>query len=389
MKTETIGALYRNTDISEKELLLDILNNFGDSFNKEKSKNFHGSFHFLVLCEGTYEEFTIRVNDQQFQILQDYRDTHPYLNLQCSFETFCNITLGKFNPILDILNGKIQIDRNILSIGRFAKFGAIFSNRSIELTLPTSIPHSEDWKQPENILLVNGSPRKKGSTKLMLEWFKEGLPGGSIEVLDVSSLKMGRCLHCYKCWTDHPGRCVMEDDATGFREKMDAADLIVFFVPLSYSTMPSDMKRALERLFPETTPFFCQNKETGLTAHPIQKNKKSQAFLQFLVWGFPEMTHGRILEENFNEWAKHSHKNILGIIRRPGINMILGDPRLQPVRKKIRNATASLARAIYETGKIPTSEKHIIEKEDYVSKKDFHFYATNYWMQRFKTDYWN
>jgi uncharacterized protein YutD len=139
MKTETIGALYRNTDISEKELLLDILNNFGDSFNKEKSKNFHGSFHFLVLCEGTYEEFTIRVNDQQFQILQDYRDTHPYLNLQCSFETFCNITLGKFNPILDILNGKIQIDRNILCIGRFAKFGALFSNRSIELTLPTSI----------------------------------------------------------------------------------------------------------------------------------------------------------------------------------------------------------------------------------------------------------
>ena len=311
------------------------------------------------------------------------------MNLKITFETFCNITLGKFNPVPDILSGKIQLDRNLFSIARFAKFGAIFSNRTVEVKLPTVIPHAEEWKQPENILLVNGSPRKNGSTKLMLEWFREGLPGGNIEVLDVSSLKIGRCLHCYKCWTDHPDRCVIKDDAGVFREKIDAADLIVFFVPLSYSTMPSDMKRAMERLFPETTPFFYHNKNTGLTAHPVKKNKKSQAFLQFLVWGFPEMIHGKVLEENFNEWAKHSHKNILGSIRRPGINMILGDPRLQPVREKIRDATASVARSIFETGKIPSRKKRIIEKEDYVSKKDFHFYATNYWMQRFNTDYWN
>jgi hypothetical protein len=44
MKTETIGALYRNTDISEKELLLDILNNFGDSFNKENQRIFTARF---------------------------------------------------------------------------------------------------------------------------------------------------------------------------------------------------------------------------------------------------------------------------------------------------------------------------------------------------------
>lgn len=309
--------------------------------------------------------------------------------MKITFETFCNITLGKFNPVPDILGGKIQFDRNLLSIGRFAKFGAIFSIRAVEIKLPTAIPHAGEWKQPENILLVNGSPRKNGSAKLMLEWFREGLPGGNIEVLDVSSLKIGRCLHCYKCWTDHPDRCVIKDDASEFGEKIDAADLIVFFVPLSYSTMPSDMKRAMERLFPETTPFFYHNRKTGLTAHPVKKNRKSHAFLQFLVWGFPEMTHGRILEENFDEWAKHSHKNILGSIRRPDINMILGDPRLQPEREKIQNATASLARSIFETGKISSREKRIIEKEDYVSKKDFHFYATNYWMHRFKTDYWN
>jgi multimeric flavodoxin WrbA len=170
---------------------------------------------------------------------------------------------------------------------------------------------------------------------------------------------------------------------------MDAADLIVFFVPLSYSSMPSDMKRAMERLFPETTPFFYHNHRTKLTAHPVQKNKKSQAFLQFLVWGFPEMHHGRILEENFNEWAKHSHKYSLGSIKRPGINMILGDPRMQSIRKQIREAIAQTAKSIYETGIVPKKQKKIIEKEDYISVKDFQFYATKYWIKRFKTDFWN
>lgn len=93
----------------------------------------------------------------------------------------------------------------------------------------------------------------------MLEWFQEGLPTENVEVIDISTLKIARCLHCYKCWTDHPNQCVIDDDAKIFKEKIHEADLIVFFIPLSYSSMPSDMKRAMERLFPETTPFFYHN----------------------------------------------------------------------------------------------------------------------------------
>ena len=367
----------------------DILDNFRDSFDSQKAKEVNASFFFRIRCDEDWSAFTIQVKNGDFKIIPDYMDTNPYLKLSCDFETFCAITLGKFNPVGDVLNGKIKLQRGLRDLVRFAKFGSLFSYREIELNLPTSIKHPDAWKRPEKILLVNGSPRKGASTKLMLEWFAEGLPAGQVETIDVSSLKIARCLHCYKCWTDHPNQCVIDDDAKIFREKTAEADLIVFFVPLSYSSMPSDMKRALERLFPETTPFFYHNKLTGLTAHPVQKNKKSQAFLQFLVWGFPEMHHGRILEENFNEWANHSHKYNLGSIKRPGINMILGDPRLHPARKKIREAVIQTARSVYETGVIPAKQKKIIEKEDYVSLKDFRFYATKYWIKRFKTDFWN
>jgi hypothetical protein len=111
--------------------------------------------------------------------------------------------------------------------------------------------------------------------------------------------------------------------------------------------------------------------------------------MQFLVWGFPEMKHGRLLEENFREWTTHSQRNNLGSISRPGINMILGDPRMQFIRKKIRRATKDVATSVYESGIIPKDKKAIIEKENYISVKDFHFYATQYWIKRFKTDYWN
>jgi len=388
MNKNAIGAKYQTGKEKEKELLYDILENFNNTFNKNKVKSFKGIFQFTIICDNQQENFVIDVNSAKFEILQDKIIENPYLKIECDFEMFCNITLNQFNPVFDILSGKIKLDKGIFSIARFAKFGVLFSNREIELKLPTEISHSKLWEKPEKILLVNGSPRRKASTRVMLEWFKTGLPENNTDVLDISSLKMNKCLHCFKCWTDKPNACVMDDDASIFREKIRNADLIIFFVPLSWATMPSDMKRALERLMPETTPFFYENKKWKATAHPVHKFQKSQAFLQFLVWGFPEQKHGRILEATFNEWATHSHKNNLGIITRPGVNTILSDPRLHAARKHIKEAMRDTAMSIYETGKIPKNKKKVIEKQ-YQDLKDWRFFATKFWTNKFKTNYWD
>jgi multimeric flavodoxin WrbA/putative sterol carrier protein len=393
MQKETIGALYKSTDISEKALLLDILENFNVSFNKQKAKGFSCSFLFIIACDGKDTEFSILVSGSNFSIIYDDTDTNPILRVRCNFEMFCNITLGNFNPLTAILSSKIKLDKGIFNLLNFAKFGSLFSYREIDLKLPTSIKHSKTWIKPQKIVLVNGSPRKDASTKLMLEWFKEGLPVEQIEnidVIDISTLKIGKCLHCFKCWTDNPNVCVNNDDANIFNQKLEDADLIVFFIPLSVFSMPSEMKGALERLFGNSsTPFFYHNEQLNATAHPVRKNKRSQAFLQFLVWGFPEVKYGKLLEENLNLWALHTWKNNIGSIKRPGINMILGDPRLQFVRRNIKAAVIDVAGSVYRTGIIPKDKKAIIEKEDYLSKKDFYFYATHYWINHFKTKFWN
>ena len=391
MQKETIGALYKSTEISEKSLLLEILESFNVGFNKQKAKDFRGSFQFIIICDGSDVLFTIQVSDSDFRIIHDSMDTNPFLQVKCSFEMFCNITLGDFNPVTATLSGKIKLHNGIFSLPALAKFGSFFSYREIDLKLPISIEHSKTWIKPQNILLVNGSPRKDGSTRLMLEWFREGLPAdqASIDVIDISTLKIGKCLHCFKCWTDHPNVCVTNDDAGIFIQKMNDADLIVFFIPLSVFNMPSELKAALERSFSQTTPFFYNNKKLNATGHPVQQNKKSQAFLQFLVWGFPEMKYGNVLEDNLNIWASHSCKQNLGCIKRPGVNMLLGDPRMQFVRRKIKTAVADVASSVYHTGIIPKDKKAIIEKVDYISTKDFRFYATHYWINHFKTTFWN
>jgi uncharacterized protein YutD len=78
MEKETVGVLYKSTEVQEKQLLLDILDNFKDSFNKKKADGFSGSFHFSIRCDGTDVEFTIRIHDSEFQILPDFKDTNPY-----------------------------------------------------------------------------------------------------------------------------------------------------------------------------------------------------------------------------------------------------------------------------------------------------------------------
>ena len=47
-----------------------------------------------------------------------------------------------------------------------------------------------------NILILNGSPRPKGSTRQMIDTFREGAvsAGHTVEIADVCKMKIGGCL---------------------------------------------------------------------------------------------------------------------------------------------------------------------------------------------------
>ena len=100
------------------------------------------------------------------------------------------------------------------------------------------------------ILVITGSPRRGGNSDLMADEFIRGAKenGHSVEKFATAFKKMSGCMACEKCWSkDKP--CVIEDDWQELAAKMEAAEALVFAYPLYWSTMPSQLKRAVDRLF--------------------------------------------------------------------------------------------------------------------------------------------
>ncbi|MBF1682353.1 MAG: flavodoxin family protein [Selenomonas artemidis] len=106
-----------------------------------------------------------------------------------------------------------------------------------------------------NILIFNGSPRKKGNTMKMIEAYRAGVqsvvPDASIEIVHLYGLNYKGCLSCFGCKRDNSpsyGHCVINDDLKPLFEKTAAADGLVFATPIYFGEMTGQLKSFLERL---------------------------------------------------------------------------------------------------------------------------------------------
>ena len=80
-------------------------------------------------------------------------------------------------------------------------------------------------------LIFNGSPRKPGDTRFMIDYLSERL-SGEVHVIDAYTCGVKSCVDCRYCWT-HP-RCVFPD----FQELDDrirSCDNIILASPIYFS----------------------------------------------------------------------------------------------------------------------------------------------------------
>jgi len=100
-----------------------------------------------------------------------------------------------------------------------------------------------------NILVINGAPRAKGNTDLLLERFAHGvaLSGAVLKVVDLRTRQIGDCIGCYQCSRD--SKCSLEDDMQEIRSAFEESDLLVFACPVYWSGVPGMMKTFIDRLF--------------------------------------------------------------------------------------------------------------------------------------------
>lgn len=99
------------------------------------------------------------------------------------------------------------------------------------------------------VLLVNGSPNRKGCTYVALKQIQDTLSEENIdsEIYHVGHKDIRGCIDCRKC--SELGKCVYDDEVNSFVEKAEEFDGYVFGGPVYYGTINPTLTNFMTRVF--------------------------------------------------------------------------------------------------------------------------------------------
>ncbi len=120
-----------------------------------------------------------------------------------------------------------------------------------------------------NILIINGSPRKKGLIAQMLGIMREEAEkhGDKVEMVYTNDLSVKPCTGCMACRTR--GRCVLaEDDSQRVLGMMQDADAIIMGAPCYWGNIPGQMKLMFDR------QVYGMMRDTPRFPEPLMKGKR-------------------------------------------------------------------------------------------------------------------
>ncbi|MDR2935663.1 MAG: flavodoxin family protein [Candidatus Adiutrix sp.] len=100
------------------------------------------------------------------------------------------------------------------------------------------------------VLAVNGSPRPKGNTSIMLGWAAEELSkaGVEVEIFQLGGRSVAGCKACGACWEKRDRRCVQDQDPVNeVIAKMIEADGLILGSPVYFSDLTPELKALIDR----------------------------------------------------------------------------------------------------------------------------------------------
>ncbi len=100
------------------------------------------------------------------------------------------------------------------------------------------------------VVALNGSPRKKGNTQILINKVFDILnqEGIETEMLQLGGRKIKGCTACYKCFKNLDKKCSMDNDVLNeYLGKMLEADGIILGSPVYFSNMTSETKALIDR----------------------------------------------------------------------------------------------------------------------------------------------
>ncbi|MCI6324998.1 MAG: flavodoxin family protein [Bacteroidales bacterium] len=165
------------------------------------------------------------------------------------------------------------------------------------------------------LLIINGSPRKKGLISQLLRIFHEQAIASGIEVTEVyaNDLQIKPCMGCMTCRSKR--HCVLpEDDAQRVLTLIQQADAIVIGAPCYWGNIPGQLKLLFDRIV------YGMMRDTPRFPEPLMQGKKA-VFISTCTTPFPfnilmNQSHGAI--RALREIGRFSGWKIVDTIERGG-----------------------------------------------------------------------
>ena len=165
------------------------------------------------------------------------------------------------------------------------------------------------------LLIINGSPRKKGLISQMLRIFHEQAIATGVEVTEVyaNDLQIKPCMGCMACRSKR--HCVLpEDDAQRVLTLIEQADAIVIGAPCYWGNIPGQLKLLFDRIV------YGMMRDTPRFPEPLMKGKKA-VFISTCTTPFPFnilMNQSRGAIRALREIGRFSGWKIVDTIERGG-----------------------------------------------------------------------
>ena len=102
------------------------------------------------------------------------------------------------------------------------------------------------------VLLINGSPREKGTTYTALYEMQKVFTAEGVEseIIHIGNKDIRGCIDCGNCYKK--GACVFDDEVNKVAQLFEKADGIVFGSPVYYASANATLVALLDRLFHST-----------------------------------------------------------------------------------------------------------------------------------------
>jgi multimeric flavodoxin WrbA len=103
----------------------------------------------------------------------------------------------------------------------------------------------------KRIVILNGSPRRKGNTSALTEAFAKGAEESGCEVTEffLQGMRINGCMGCFGGHSARECPCVQKDDMAKVYPVVKDADVVVLASPLYYWNISGQLKTVIDRLF--------------------------------------------------------------------------------------------------------------------------------------------